>query len=170
MNADRFESLAQAAIDGEATDAQLEALESAIMEGDDGAADFLHLAEVHFATEVVPDCTAARATGAGVPSVPGGRRLWVIIGGVGARAAAAAIFFGAIFFTVVSQNLNKKKSPPLAADPSSKVVVDEDGEKKALDGLNGVVQAAIPEPSTSLLVLSGSMFLLFRRRREVPAA
>ncbi|MEZ5328212.1 MAG: PEP-CTERM sorting domain-containing protein [Verrucomicrobiales bacterium] len=142
-----FETLAQAAINDEATDAQLEALESAIMDSADGADIFRDMA--------VRQAVMSSKKG-GMPTV-----VKVVLFGSIAAAAAIVTLLGAGVLFLYSQK-NQSHGSPLVAAPANSVEVNLDdpaGEPSPL------AAESVPEPSTSLLLVSGLTLILFRRHR-----
>ncbi|MCB1094737.1 MAG: PEP-CTERM sorting domain-containing protein [Verrucomicrobiae bacterium] len=142
-----LETLAQAAINDEATDAQLEALESAIMDSADGA-DILRDMAVRQA--------AKSSQKRGMPTV-----VKVVLFGSIAAAAAIVTLLGAGVLFVYSQK-NQSHGSQLVAAPATLVGVNPDDPSAAL---NPLAAESVPEPSTSLLLVSGLTLILFRRHR-----
>lgn len=158
-----FTSLAAAAIANEATDAQLEALESAIMESAGGADLFRDIAEQQVCTEAAAQ---VRATSMPLPAR-------VALLGFGAMAAACVVLLGAGLLylhaarplqqATAQHDVSVTANAEAGADPAIPLI-------PAIPGDSAVPVAAdtVPEPSTSLLLLSGLAAILLRRRRHLP--
>lgn len=144
-----FELLAQAAIHDEATDAQLEALESAIMERTDGA-------------DLLRDMAMAQSVAtpvAGRPQLSLVTKV-VLFGTVAAAASFVALIGAGLLYFQMSKSHSHKAQ--LAAAPEVSVAIDP-GELNA--DVSQLAADSVPEPSTSLLLVSGLTLFLLRRRR-----
>ena len=158
-----FETLAEAALNDNATDAQLEALELAIMERGDGADVLRDLAESQvtaLAPEVVAQLPSSR--GAGKPVL-----LKLVLFGTLSAAAAVLMLFGA---GMLFMHSNRGPSHPsqVAKSPPVQMPGEELPNDFSIDDaeMTPIATAVVPEPSTSLLLLSGLTLVLFRRRRQ----
>lgn len=166
-----FTSLAAAAIANEATDAQLEALESAIMESAGGADLFRDIAEQQACTETAAQTAAQAAAQVRATSMPLPARVALL--GFGAMAAACVVLLGAGLLylhaarplqqATAQHDVSVTANAEAGADPAIPLI-------PAIPGDSAVPVAAdtVPEPSTSLLLLSGLAAILLRRRRHLP--
>jgi hypothetical protein len=142
-----FERLAQAAIDDEATDVQLEALESAIMDSSDGA-------------DILRDMAAMQAAAGAKSKMPTVVKV-ALFGSIAAAAAVVTLLGAGVLFLHVQKNGHASGSQVVAA-PSESVGVNLNDPSAALNPLPG---ETVPEPSTSLLLVSGLTLILLRRHR-----
>ena len=165
-----FESLANAAIEGDATDAQLEALESAILANDNGADRLRDLAEEAFAG-AVPDMSpivSVSEASAEMPDSSGNLRR-IVFGLFAAASTAAAVAILAVGLFWFYQTKKPVVVEHLPADVAEEMLAAADvpEEKEEAFPIGAVV---VPEPSTAFLLLSSSLWMILRRRRCVVEA
>ena len=148
-----FERLAQSTIDDEATDAQLEALESAIMDSSNGA-------------DILRDMAARQAAVGAKGKMP----TMVKVAFYSSIAAAVAVAAVVTLFGAGALYFHFQKGRP-TAEPSGSQVVSAPAEAAGMNlddpsvALSPLAAETVPEPSTSLLLVSGLSLILLRRHR-----
>jgi hypothetical protein len=156
-----FDKLARAAIDNEATDVQLEELELAIMESADGADVFRDMAESDAVSAILE--TASPSLVARGPALPA--RMKVVLFGPATAVVAVVTLVGAGLLY-----LSLARGPSPARQLAGAPVAQASGEHLSNDEVGTapdtpIAAVAVPEPSTSLLLLTGFAFVLLRRSR-----
>ena len=157
-----FDKLARSAINNEATDAQLEQLELAIMESAEGADVFRDMVESDAAAAIQETAVRPALVARGKAPLTLVKVLFF-----SSMAAAAAIVMlvgtGLLYFALAKGLPHSQQVAATSATQVSENTLSNDDDGTVL--VAPIATDSVPEPSTSLLFMMGLSFALLRRRR-----